>query len=112
MTLQRWMEKVVEKEGARITAKCQLYQERQGTVPRWVERGMGERFARAEQVEQRVQSSSAASARTVISAMRRVSRRWRRNSKTGCARCRNAGHRLMLRKPLLVRRSAPMVAAS
>jgi hypothetical protein len=55
MTLQRWMEKVVEKEVARITAKCQRYQERQGHVPRWVERGMGERFSRAEQLEHRVQ---------------------------------------------------------
>jgi hypothetical protein len=55
MTLQRWMEKVVENEVARITAKCQRYQERQGYVPRWVERGMGERFSRAEQLEHRVQ---------------------------------------------------------
>src|SRR6478752_3299847 len=55
LTLQRWMERVVEKEVARITAKCQRYQERQGSVPRWVERGMGERFSRAEQLEHRVQ---------------------------------------------------------
>jgi hypothetical protein len=55
LTLQRWMEKVVEKEVARITAKCQRYEERQGYVPRWVERGMGERFSRAEQLEHRVQ---------------------------------------------------------
>jgi hypothetical protein len=55
LTLQRWMEKVVEKEVGRITAKCQRYQERQGNVPRWVERGMGERFSRAEQLEHRVQ---------------------------------------------------------
>jgi hypothetical protein len=55
MTLQRWMEKVVEKEVARITVKCQRYQERQGYVPRWVERGMGERFSRAEQLQHRVQ---------------------------------------------------------
>jgi hypothetical protein len=55
MTLQRWMERVVEKEVARITAKCQRYQERQGYVPRWVARGMGERFSRAEQLEHRVQ---------------------------------------------------------
>jgi hypothetical protein len=40
---------------ARITAKFQRYQERQGYVPRWVERGMGERFSRAEQFEHRVQ---------------------------------------------------------
>jgi hypothetical protein len=55
LTLQHWMEKVVKKEVARITAKCQRYQERQGYVPRWVERGMGERFALAEQLEHRVQ---------------------------------------------------------
>ena len=55
MTLQRWMEKVAEKEVARITAKCQRYQEQQGYVPRWVERGMGERFSRVEQLEHRVQ---------------------------------------------------------
>jgi hypothetical protein len=55
MMLQRWMEKVVEKEVARITTKCQYFQERQGFVPRWVERGMGERFSRAEQLEHRVQ---------------------------------------------------------
>ena len=55
MTLQRWMEQVVEKEVARITAKCQRYQERQGYVPHWVERGMGERFSRTEQLEHRVQ---------------------------------------------------------
>jgi hypothetical protein len=33
LTLQRWMENVVEKEVARITAKCQRHQERQGYVP-------------------------------------------------------------------------------
>ncbi len=55
MTLQRWVETVVEKEVERITAKCQRYHERQGSVPRWVERGMGERFSRIEQLEHRVQ---------------------------------------------------------
>jgi hypothetical protein len=55
LTLQRWTEQVVEREVDRITAKCQRYQERQGHVPRWVERGMGERFSRAEQLEHRVQ---------------------------------------------------------
>jgi hypothetical protein len=55
MTLHRWMEKVVEMEVARLTAKCQRYQERHGYIPRWVERGMGERFSRAEQLEHRVQ---------------------------------------------------------
>ncbi len=55
MTLQRWVEKVAQKEGERITAKCQWYHEVHGSVPRWVERGMGERFARVEQLEHRVQ---------------------------------------------------------
>jgi hypothetical protein len=55
MTLQRWVEKVVENEVSRITAKYQRYQEAQGYVPRWVERGMGERFSRVEQLEHRVQ---------------------------------------------------------
>jgi hypothetical protein len=55
MALQRWMEKVVEKEVARIAAKCLRYQERQGSVPRWIQGGMGERFSRAEQLERRVQ---------------------------------------------------------
>jgi len=54
-TLNCWLEKVVEKEVERITAKRQRYQERQGYVPRWMERGMGERFSRVEQLEQRVQ---------------------------------------------------------
>jgi hypothetical protein len=54
MTLQQWMERVVEKEVARITAKCQRCQEHQGSVPRWVERGMRERFSRAEKLEHRV----------------------------------------------------------
>ena len=31
------MAKIVEKEVASITAKCQRYQERQGYAPRWVE---------------------------------------------------------------------------
>jgi hypothetical protein len=55
MTLQRWMERIAEKEVERITAKCQRYQERQGYIPRWVEHGMGERFSRAEQLAHRVQ---------------------------------------------------------
>jgi hypothetical protein len=55
MTLQRWMEKVVEREVARVTAKCQRYEERQGYIPRWVKRGIGERFSRTEKLEHRVQ---------------------------------------------------------
>src|SRR5689334_561022 len=55
MTLQRWMERVAEKEVERITAKCRRYQEQRKPVPRWVRAGMDERFRRVEQVEQRVQ---------------------------------------------------------
>jgi hypothetical protein len=56
ITLQRWVEKVVEKEVARTTAKCQRHQDRQGYVLHWVERGMGERLSRAEQLEHRIQT--------------------------------------------------------
>ncbi len=55
MTLQRWMERIAEKEVERITAKCQRYHERGKLVPRWVRAGMDERFRRVEQVEHRVQ---------------------------------------------------------
>ncbi len=54
MTLHRWVERVAEKEVERITRKCQRYEETHGGVPRWVQRGMGERFGRLEQVEHRV----------------------------------------------------------
>jgi hypothetical protein len=55
MTLQRWMGRVAEKEVERITAKCRRYQDQGKDVPRWVRAGMGERFRRVEQIEQRVQ---------------------------------------------------------
>jgi hypothetical protein len=55
MTLQRWMERIAEKEVERITAKCRRYQEQGKPIPTWVRAGMDERFRRAEQVEQRVQ---------------------------------------------------------
>jgi len=55
MTLQRWMERIAEKEVERITAKCRCYQEQGKQVPRWVQAGMDERFRRVEQIEQRVQ---------------------------------------------------------
>ena len=55
MTLQRWMERVVEKEVARITAKCQRYQEQGKASPALGRAGMGERFSRVEQIEHRVQ---------------------------------------------------------
>jgi hypothetical protein len=54
MTLQRWMERIAEREVERITAKCRRYQERGKAVPAWVRAGMDERFRRAEQIEQRV----------------------------------------------------------
>ena len=55
MTLQRWMERIAEKEVERITAKCRRYQEQGKQVPAWVRAGMDERFRRIEQIEQRVQ---------------------------------------------------------
>jgi hypothetical protein len=55
MTLQRWMERIAEKEVERITAKCRRYQEQGKPIPAWVRAGMDERFRRVEQIEQRVQ---------------------------------------------------------
>jgi len=55
MTLQRWVERIAEKEVERITAKCRRYQEQDKPVPAWVRAGMDERFRRVEQMEQRVQ---------------------------------------------------------
>jgi hypothetical protein len=55
MTLQRWMERIAEKEVECITAKCRRYQEQGKPVPAWVRAGMDERFRRVEQIEQRVQ---------------------------------------------------------
>jgi hypothetical protein len=55
MMLQRWVERIAEKEVDRITVKCRRYQEQGKPVPAWVQAGMDERFRRVEQVEQRVQ---------------------------------------------------------
>jgi hypothetical protein len=55
MTLQRWVERIAEKEVERITAKCRRYQDQGKPVPAWVRAGMDERFSRVERVEQRVQ---------------------------------------------------------
>jgi hypothetical protein len=55
MTLQRWMERIAEKEMERITVKCRRYQEQGKSIPAWVRAGMDERFGRVEQMEQRVQ---------------------------------------------------------
>jgi hypothetical protein len=54
MTLQRWMERITEREVERITAKCRRYQEQGKPIPAWVRAGMDERFRRVEQVKQRV----------------------------------------------------------
>jgi hypothetical protein len=54
MTLQRWTERVAEKEMERITAKCRRYQVQGKPVPDWVRSGMDEGFRRVEEVEQRV----------------------------------------------------------
>jgi hypothetical protein len=55
MSLQRWMERIAEKEVERITAKCRRYQEQGKPIPAWVRRGMDERFRHVEQIEHRVQ---------------------------------------------------------
>ena len=55
ITLQRWVERIAEKEIDRITTKCRRYQEQGKPVPTWVRAGMDERFRRVEQIEQRVQ---------------------------------------------------------
>ena len=44
MTLQRWMERIAEKEVERITAKCRRYHEQGKAIPRWVQAGMDERY--------------------------------------------------------------------
>jgi hypothetical protein len=46
VTLQRWMERITEKEVGRLTAKCQRYQEQGKAIPAWVRRGIDERFRR------------------------------------------------------------------
>jgi hypothetical protein len=55
LTLQRWVERTVEGEVARITTKCARYQRAGKPIPYWVKQGMGEHFRYAEQVEHRVQ---------------------------------------------------------
>jgi hypothetical protein len=55
LALQRWVERIAEREMARITAKCERYAAQDWPIPRWVWRGMDEGFRRAEQIEHRVQ---------------------------------------------------------
>lgn len=54
-TLQRWMERVAQKEVERLTAKCERYEQAGKPIPDWVYRGMDERFRRVVQVEERIQ---------------------------------------------------------
>jgi hypothetical protein len=53
--LQRWIERAATQEEARANARRERYLKRYGTVPPWVEQGMGARLARVEQVRHRVQ---------------------------------------------------------
>lgn len=55
LALQRWVERITERELARITAKCARYAVRGQAIPAWVQRGMDEGFRRVEQIEHRVQ---------------------------------------------------------
>ncbi len=55
LTLQRWTERIADKEVDRITAKCRRYQVQGKLAPAWVRSGMDERYRRVEQIELRVQ---------------------------------------------------------
>jgi hypothetical protein len=55
LALQRWVERIAEREMARITAKCEHYAAEGKAIPRWVWRGMDEGFRRVEHIEHRVQ---------------------------------------------------------
>src|SRR5262249_14697100 len=54
-TLARWMERIAEKEVARLTARCARYEQAGKPIPRWVRAGMDERFWRVQRVEARLQ---------------------------------------------------------
>jgi len=53
--LERWAGRAIEREAERAAERRARYLERHGQIPRWVERGMGERLARADAVRHRVQ---------------------------------------------------------
>ena len=53
--LVRWSARLLEREAKRAEARRAHYLERGQQVPRWVERGMGARLHRAEQMRHRVQ---------------------------------------------------------
>jgi hypothetical protein len=52
--LLRWVDRIAEKEIAKITAKCERYARQGKSVPAWVQRGMDERYGRVEQIAHRV----------------------------------------------------------
>jgi hypothetical protein len=54
-TLNEWVERAAAREAERAARRRAHYQEMKGYVPRWVERGMGERLHRIQQVKYRVQ---------------------------------------------------------
>jgi hypothetical protein len=53
--LQRWIERIAAREEARAHARRERYLKRYGSVPAWVEQGMGARIQQVEQVRHRVQ---------------------------------------------------------
>jgi hypothetical protein len=65
--LERYSARLLERETVRAASRRQHYLATQGQVPRWVERGMGARLDRAQQVRHRVQMLlGAASAHAVL----------------------------------------------
>jgi hypothetical protein len=52
--LQHWVELIAEREMDKIAAKCARYESQGKPIPRWVWRGMEERYNRVEQIEHRV----------------------------------------------------------
>jgi hypothetical protein len=53
--LHRWIETVAAREAERAHARRARYANKYGSVPAWVEQGMGARLERVEQVRHRVQ---------------------------------------------------------
>jgi hypothetical protein len=53
--LHHWIEKVAAREAERANVRRASYQAKYGSVPEWVEQGMGARLQRVEQVRHRVQ---------------------------------------------------------
>jgi hypothetical protein len=54
-SLSAWVDKAARQEAERAAARRARYADKYGYVPRWIERGMGERLERVEQVRHRVQ---------------------------------------------------------